>query len=1169
MRNYLLIVIMLSLSLLYAAVGDICQTTATGVDARLQGLRSAPQNASEISDPEFPETTLLSRTYALPFQSVELSVQNLEWNVFDRGGNFLYTEQNRGLDALSVGNSFSFREMRGFTVLIQTQIDDGERIRTLTNAEFSLTGQQPLDIPQSVSPAFIDAYRELADNFDTSYLRDLPVARPRMLILSHANLANYQTDFVQWKRQQGFDVYVAYPSETGTSLTDYRNFIQNHYQQYHCDYLLLLGDVTGQGSYTIPTAFYPSPEYAENDADDHQYTLLEGDDYFPEMLVGRLSFNDISEFLTMASKTVSYERAPFMNNTTWMTRGLTVAGNYAEGGLRPITPVQMSRWLRDKMLDHGYAAVDTVFYPPTYPGTPDITAAINQGVQFISYRGWGDANGWHYPSFHNPDLNSTVNGPRMPVVFSIVCNTGDFANPVNPSFGEKWMRMGSVAQPNGCVAFVGPSDLHTKTRLNNSISSGSFRSIFDYGVRGFASSVLMGKIELYKNFPNDIGPNQYVAFYYHVYNLQADPSLKMWVLVPDSIPESVIEGGLAFSPSASHIRVNAPANNGALVTGTRNGTDFSHAQVKDGFAILPIDPEASGDLILTVSQDNFLPLVRTLTPSGPAGIGITANSAEQQTLIPNNVFNGEITLKNFTAAAVTVSDLSLSAEDFATVDYSHSPFNLAAGGTHTISFNITGHADIIPRRNISFSLQSDAADLDQQFQMYGGGAEFTILGATGTIAIGGTSSVEFQVMNTSSFPLSDALGQCISLTGAASFVSGGNVNLGNFGPGETKIFSLDITVGAEAWHGRNLPMKLVVNANGYTNTTFYHLTAGTPATTSPTGPDAYGYFAYDSTDTGFPQAPIYEWIETDPALGGQGTVWEVMDDGSLTVDLPFNFRFYSRDYNHVTMCSNGWISLLPTDMTDFYNHYIPAALGPYAMIAGYWDDLKGMKTGVDSLGAGIFNNMRLIRWHDTANNRYIVQWNDAYNQYNIDLLDNASLEKFQIILLPQPDRDGDIVIQYHTVDNPGTTTNYCTVGIENHSQTVGLAYTHGNFYPPTAAPLQAGLAVKFTTVATDSYVDADDPVIAPFALQQNYPNPFNPSTTLSFSLAKSGQARLAVYNTKGQLIRTLVDSELPGGQHSVVWNGLDDAGRSVSSGVYLYKLEANSASQTRRMLLMK
>ena len=110
-----------------------------------------------------------------------------------------------------------------------------------------------------------------------------------------------------------------------------------------------------------------------------------------------------------------------------------------------------------------------------------------------------------------------------------------------------------------------------------------------------------------------------------------------------------------------------------------------------------------------------------------------------------------------------------------------------------------------------------------------------------------------------------------------------------------------------------------------------------------------------------------------------------MDDGSKTVDLPFTFRFYGEDYNHLTMCSNGWISLLPTDMVDFYNHYIPAALGPYAMIAGYWDDLKGMKTGVNS-----FNDMRVIYWHDVANNRYIVQWNDAYNQYTIDMMENAS-----------------------------------------------------------------------------------------------------------------------------------------------------------------------------------
>ncbi|MBW6513649.1 MAG: T9SS type A sorting domain-containing protein [Candidatus Syntrophosphaera sp.] len=1168
MKSPIIIAILLSLSILQAAMLEQYQESPLGLSARLDNIRSLPELEMPPADEEFPETTLISKTYALPFQQAELQVQSLQWNVFDASGNFLYTEQNRNINALSIGNSFTFREMQGFTVLIETQLSDGENIRTLSTAEFSLSGWQPITLPQTVSPAFIDAYKELADNYQTSYLRDLPVARPKMLMLSHGNLTAYQADFVRWKRSQGFDMYVVNKSEIGSSLNDYKQFIQNHYDQYRCDYLLLLGDVTG--SYSIPTAFYPSPEYQENDADDHQYTLLDGDDYFPEMLVGRLSFNDIAEFMTMANKSVSYEKTPFMTNTAWMTRGLAVAGNYAEGGLRPITPVQMSRWLRDKMLNYGYAAVDTVYYPPTYPGTSNIITSINQGVQFISYRGWGDANGWHYPSFHVPDLNSTTNGPRMPIVFSIVCNTGDFANTVNPSFGEKWMRMGSVAQPNGCVAFVGPSDLHTKTRLNNSISSGAFRSIFDFGVRGFGSSVLMGKMELYKNFPNDIGPNQYVSFYFHVYNIQADPSLNMWVLVPETIPESVIQGGLSFSQSDSHIRINSPGNNGAMVSGTKNSTDFSYAKVQGGFAILPIDPEQSGDLTITVSQPNFVPLVRTLAPNEPAGLGIVSNNAAGMVLHPNHSFDATLTLKNYGTASLTVPTLSITASANATIDYQSTDITIPANGTQTINFQIQGWPEIQPRDAITFTLSSVSPAFSQMFQMWGGGAEFTILGSSGTFNIGQTSPISFEIMNTGSTALTNAYAQILSVSDAALYPAE-PISLGAIDIGETKTINTTISVSANAWHGCNLPLRITVIDSEYTTTASYAVSAGTAINTSPTGPDAYGYYAYDSFDAGFAQTPVYQWIETDPALGGQGSVWLIMDDGSKTIDLPFTFRFYGLDYDQLTMCSNGWVSLMPTTMEDFYNHYIPAALGPYAMIAGYWDDLKGMKTGTDpDTGAGLFNDIRVIYWHDSANDRFIVQWNDAYNQYNIDLMENASLEKFQIILYPQTDRDGDIVVQYHTVDNPGTTTNYCTVGIENHLQTEGLAYTHGNVYPPTATPLQAGLAVKFTTVAPYAFVSNDDQVMAaPFQLEQNYPNPFNPSTTIAFSAQDSGNARLDIFNTKGQLVRTLLNNEVQRGDHRLSWNGTDDHGMPVASGLYLYKLDLNGQSQTRKMLLMK
>ncbi|HQL13607.1 MAG TPA: FlgD immunoglobulin-like domain containing protein, partial [Candidatus Cloacimonadota bacterium] len=198
------------------------------------------------------------------------------------------------------------------------------------------------------------------------------------------------------------------------------------------------------------------------------------------------------------------------------------------------------------------------------------------------------------------------------------------------------------------------------------------------------------------------------------------------------------------------------------------------------------------------------------------------------------------------------------------------------------------------------------------------------------------------------------------------------------------------------------------------------------------------------------------------------------------------------------------------------------------------------------------------------------QWNDAYNQYNIDLMENASLEKFQIILYPRPGQDGDIVIQYHTVDNPGTTTNYCTVGIEDETQLIGLQYTHGNTYPATAAILQPGLAIRFTTTPPDNYLANDEPLLSvPFALEQNYPNPFNPSTTISFTAKGPGCARLAIYNLKGQLVRNLLNADVAAGKHSLTWDGRDEHGNAAASGIYLYKLELNGATCSKKMLMLK
>jgi len=84
-----------------------------------------------------------------------------------------------------------------------------------------------------------------------------------------------------------------------------------------------------------------------------------------------------------------------------------------------------------------------------------------------------------------------------------------------------------------------------------------------------------------------------------------------------------------------------------------------------------------------------------------------------------------------------------------------------------------------------------------------------------------------------------------------------------------------------------------------------------------------------------------------------------------------------------------------------------------------------------------------------------------------------------------------------------------------------------------------------------------------------YPNPFNPSTTVAFSLPQAAQTELAVYNIRGQRVCTLVNDHLAAGDHSVQWNGTDDAGRAVSSGVYFCRLQAGGNTRVGRMVLLK
>ncbi|MCK5051447.1 MAG: T9SS type A sorting domain-containing protein [Candidatus Cloacimonetes bacterium] len=127
----------------------------------------------------------------------------------------------------------------------------------------------------------------------------------------------------------------------------------------------------------------------------------------------------------------------------------------------------------------------------------------------------------------------------------------------------------------------------------------------------------------------------------------------------------------------------------------------------------------------------------------------------------------------------------------------------------------------------------------------------------------------------------------------------------------------------------------------------------------------------------------------------------------------------------------------------------------------------------------------------------------------------------------------------------------------------------GNYKYYVTAVYESGTSAPSEIVEND-LLDSDN-VLIPLhtSLHHNYPNPFNPTTTISYSLKENSKISLNIYNIKGQLVKKLVDEQMNASVHNVVWNGKNDSGRNVSSGVYFHKMRSGHYTSTRKMILLK
>jgi len=131
-----------------------------------------------------------------------------------------------------------------------------------------------------------------------------------------------------------------------------------------------------------------------------------------------------------------------------------------------------------------------------------------------------------------------------------------------------------------------------------------------------------------------------------------------------------------------------------------------------------------------------------------------------------------------------------------------------------------------------------------------------------------------------------------------------------------------------------------------------------------------------------------------------------------------------------------------------------------------------------------------------------------------------------------------------------------------------LTYVY-NTRVDSASARQKRTEIDFGTVSVSLSSAHDASLPSTFSLEQNYPNPFNPTTSIDFGLPVASHVRLVVYNMLGQQVTSVIDDDMPAGQHTVTWDGNNDTGGQVATGIYFYRLEADGFKETKKMMLLK
>lgn len=1082
---------------------------------------------------------------------------------------------------------FIIRDYRGITVYMQPFVyyPSTQTLRIYTRIKLSVNnnGIDNVNVmssaKSSASAWFENIYKSMFLNYEqTKY----PVLdeEGRILIITNSMFNTTLQPYLNWKRQKGFTVNVVDITTAGPTATQLKTYIQNQYDlNNNLAFVQIIGDHAQVPSLT-----------SGGGASDPSFALLAGGDNYPDIFVGRFSAQTTTDLETQVTRSIAYER-DMQSGNNWLATGMGIASNQgggSQGDLGESDQVHIEN-IRTDLMTYGYTTVDQV-YEALGATQAMISNGVNAGRGMINYCGHGSNTSWGTTGFSNTQVNQLTNDNKLPFIVSVACVNGNFTNIT--CFAEAWTRaIDSVTgNPRGALVFYGSS-------INQSWDPPmrAQDEIVDLMVANQKNTIgglfFNGSSKMIEVYGAD-GSNMYKTW--HIFG---DASLQVRTAEPQPMTaqyNDILFMGLDTFAVQTNPGARVTLSYNSEVYGTAIADASGNANIT--LSIVPAEPMVLTITITAFDRITHIGTVQVVPNQGPYV------QVDNQIITDGNnnlaepgetiyfdlaLINSGNALANNIVATISSNDPFISIADNMN-SFGDIPADSIVTSTNGFAINIANnapdqHIAIIHvvitldgivewEYNVNIILNAPAFTVDSVIINDNSG------NSNGRIDAGETFMLTIPVTNSGHSPASDVLFSLLITNNVNYILTPVMNNVALLAVGETVQVMFEITFSSQVPVGTQAQFILMGVSGQYSiNYSFSSYISLVME-------------SFDSGDmTGFP------WT----FAGGDWTLdYSIYYSSTASAKSAAITNSQSTSmYVQMDIPANGTISFWKKVSSeanyDFLKFYINGTLKnswsgevnwgqeSYPVLAGNnvfkWEYIKDYVQSAGSDCAWI-DDINFPSTGGTVGTPEI-----SFNETSIDFGSHL---------------DGDFTPYLFTITNNGDATMIGTLSGNDIFQVKPASEidydTTVNYIIP------AGLTMNFNvmvfppsegTYNTNLVVTSDDPlnpvsninvtaIVLPVANDDNhtalvtilkgiYPNPFNPETTISFSIKQDSKVSVDIYNLLGQKVKTLVSTDLKAGNHSYKWNGRDDNGRSVGSGIYFCRMNTANYSATSKMVLMK